>query len=116
MLEGVTTAGIGQVNPYSRTGGPTRAAQLEAVVAPPSDDGVPATPPAEVLEHLSRAAEVLRDLEARKIDLHFEVGDDKQVHVQVRDASGTVIREIPAAQAIDYMTGNDRSLLVDVVG
>jgi uncharacterized FlaG/YvyC family protein len=85
-------------------------------VAPPSDTGVPSTPPPEVLEHLSRAAEVLRDLEARKIDLHFEVGEDKQVHVQVRDSSGTVIREIPATQAIDYMTGNDRSLLVDVVG
>jgi hypothetical protein len=116
MLEGVTTVGSGQVNPYSRTDGPNRASRLEAVVAPPSDGGVPSTPPPEVLEHLSRAAEVLRDLEARQIDLHFEVGDDKQVHVQVRDSSGTVIREIPASQAIDYMTGNDRSLLVDVTG
>jgi hypothetical protein len=116
MLEGVTSVGAGQINPYGRTSGSTRAARLEAVVAPPADAGVPATPPPEVLEHLSRAAEVLRDLESRKIDLHFEVGEDKQVHVQVRDADGTVIREIPATQAIDYMTGNDRSLLVDVVG
>jgi hypothetical protein len=116
MLEGVTSMGTGHINPYARTNGPTRAARLEAVVAPPSDNGVPANPPPEVLEHLNRAAEVLRDLEAARIDLHFEVGDDKQVHVQVRDSSGTVIREIPAAQAIDYMTGQDRSLLVDVTG
>jgi len=115
-MQGVTSVGTGQVNPYGRTNGPTRAARLEAVVAPPADNGVPATPPPEVLEHLSRAAEVLRDLEARRIDLHFEVGDDKQVHVQVRDAEGTVIREIPPTQAIDYMTGADRSLLLDVTG
>jgi len=114
MLEGVTSVGNGQINPYGRNGGPTRAARLEAVVAPA--ESVPASPPPEVLEHLSRAAEVLRDLEARRIDLHFEVGEDKQVHVQVRDASGTIIREIPPTQAIDYMTGADRSLLLDVTG
>ena len=114
MVDRVTALGPAQFNPYARTGSPTRAARLEAVVAPA--ESVPATPPPEVLEYLSRAAEVLRDLESRKIDLHFEVGEDKQVHVQVRDSSGTVIREIPATQAIDYMTGNDRSLLVDVVG
>jgi flagellar protein FlaG len=69
----------------------------------------PASPPPEVLDSLDTAGRVLQELVAARIDLHFEIdgsGASKRVHVQVRDADGRVVREIPAGHALDVMSGD----------
>jgi hypothetical protein len=94
----------------SRTAKP--AAAQEATAAKP----LPASPPPEVHDALDVAAQVIRELEAQKVDLHFEMGPDHKVRIELRDNDGAVIREIPAAKVAEMLAGDLRGLAVDAKG
>jgi hypothetical protein len=80
---------------------------------------VPAHPPAEVLEMLDTAAQVLQDLAAAQVSLHIEVvdgGAGKRIHVQVLDADGELLREIPPHQLLDVLAGTSLGVTFDEKG
>lgn len=89
-----------------------------SAVTPTQAGSVPSTPPPEVLHALNKAAQVLDDLAAKQINLHFEVDDQtNDVRVQVRDADGKVVREIPPRRLLDILSGSPSGGLVfDAVG
>lgn len=81
-------------------------------------DPFPETPPAEVLKSLDHAQKVLAELEAKQVNLQFSVdAQSSRIHVKVMDGEGNLIREVPAVQALEVLSG-DRSagLGVDVKG
>lgn len=78
---------------------------------------IPTSPPAEVLENLNRAAQVLEELASKRLELRFAVGKDRHIEVEVRDADGQVVRRIPATSAVEMLSGGGgTSLLFDSVG
>ena len=67
---------------------------------------IPSSPPPEVLEALDNAARVLEELASRRLSLHFEFDDAiNQVRVQVTNAEGKVVREIPPSTLLDIAAG-----------
>jgi hypothetical protein len=83
--------------------------------APTHSEPIPATPPNEVLHALDRAAQVLQRLAAQDVHLHFEVGEDQKIRIQVVDDEGNVLRQIPQQQALDLLAGHG-GLAVDARG
>jgi len=68
---------------------------------------------------LDTAANVLHELASSQVRLHIEVVDGsagKRIHVQVLDAEGTLLREIPPHQMLDVLAGTSRGLTVDEQG
>ena len=118
MLEGITpVGGQPQINgPSRKTVEPAdRAFKVETSQEP--DFGFPAAPPPDALAELDKAARVLDELRTKKVDLHFEVAEgDDRIHVQVRDASGTVLREIPVTKMLDVLAGDTKALALDTRG
>jgi hypothetical protein len=111
MLDGINPlGGQPQVN------GPTRRTDAEPAarfkVASPAQEpdlGFPAAPPPDALAELDKAARVLDELRQKQVNLHFEVQRDR-IHVQVRDGSGHVVREIPATKMLDVLAGDTTAL------
>ena len=69
------------------------------------DIGVPASPPADVLERIHMAAEHALATAADDRELHFRKDPaSSRVIVEVRDLRGTVIRTIPPSAALEAMT------------
>jgi hypothetical protein len=75
----------------------------------PADTGIPQMPPPEVLQALGRVQRVANELQARGLDVRFDRTGDRDVTVQVVDADGGLLREIPVVQALDLLSG-DRPL------
>jgi uncharacterized FlaG/YvyC family protein len=76
---------------------------------------LPSEPPAALQAEYSAAARVIEDLAARQINLHFEIDQStNRVHVQMLDANGDVIREIPTKSLLDSLSGG--GLLIDQKG
>jgi hypothetical protein len=75
----------------------------------PVDGGIPPTPPAEVLRALDRVQRVAGELQARGLDVRFDVDATERARVQVVDSKGGLVREIPVARALDLLSG-DRPL------
>lgn len=101
-----------------RQGGVDRVARTSAPAPTAGVYDIPASPPADMLEELDRAAGVIDDLAARNVNLHFEV-DDKthKVRVQVVDGEGALLREIPATRMLDMLaSGSMTGLAVNAVG
>jgi hypothetical protein len=73
-------------------------------------------PPAQVHQELDTAARVIEELSSRQVNLHFEVdpAGGGPVRVQVRDASGNVLREIPPRSLFETLAGG--GLLIDQRG
>jgi hypothetical protein len=91
-----------------------RVAQADAPHSP-----IPASPPDEVLELLDTAATVLQELAASQVRMHIDVvdgGAGKRIHIQVVDADGTLLREIPPHQMFDVLAGTSRGLAFDEQG
>jgi hypothetical protein len=84
-------------------------------VAGATFDGVPSTPPEEVLDALNAAARTLAELADRRIELRIAADDASlDIQVDVRSASGEVIRRIPVSRAVGLLSSGDtRGLLVD---
>jgi FlaG protein len=72
----------------------------------------PGSPPPEVQADLATAQQVIAELAARQVNLHFDVDHDTgQVRVEMLDGQGEVIKEIPARRVLDTLSGG--GLLVD---
>jgi uncharacterized FlaG/YvyC family protein len=73
-------------------------------------------PPEQVRQELDTAARVIEELSSRQVNLHFEVdpGGSEPVRVQVRDANGNVLREIPSRSLFETLAGG--GLLIDQRG
>ncbi len=61
---------------------------------------------------LATAQQVIADLAARQVNLHFDVDHETgKVRVEMVDGNGQVIKEIPARRVLDTLSGG--GLLVD---
>jgi uncharacterized FlaG/YvyC family protein len=69
--------------------------------------GIPASPPAEVLDAVGAAADAVDAMAKENRELHFEQDPDSgRVVVQVRNlATREVIRTIPASEALELLSG-----------
>lgn len=72
----------------------------------------PGSPPPEVQADLATAQQVIAELHARQVNLHFDVNHDTgHVRIEMLDGDGQVIKEIPARRVLDTLSGG--GLLVD---
>jgi hypothetical protein len=72
----------------------------------------PGSPPPQVQADLATAQQVIAELAARQVNLHFDVDRDTgQVRIEMLNGDGEVIKEIPARRVLDTLSG--RGLLVD---
>jgi uncharacterized FlaG/YvyC family protein len=98
--------------PVTRIDSTSRAQSLRRQISTPA---LPSEPPAALQAEYSAAARVIEDLAARQVNLHFEIDHEtNRVHVQMLDANGDVIREIPAKSLLDSLSGG--GLLIDAKG
>jgi hypothetical protein len=69
--------------------------------------GIPARPPEAVRDAIGVAADRADDLAAAGRELHFQPDEATgRVIVQVRErATGEIVRTIPAAEALDFLSG-----------
>jgi hypothetical protein len=103
-LDGVRPSdALGNVNQTQASG---RKAETSGPSFKLAHDGIPASPPAEVLRSLDRVQRVSGDLRSRGLEIRFERSGEQSVTAQVVDSRGSVLREIPAATALDYLTGD----------
>lgn len=71
-----------------------------------------ASPPPEVQQDLATAQQVIDDLTARQVNLHFDVDHETgKVRVEMIDGNGKLIKEIPARRLLDTLSGG--GLLID---
>ena len=95
------------VNGRSHLGGSTEGFPPYGDVSGPTRHST-AGPPAEVLDALDKAARVLEELASRGLGLHFEYDDvTSQLHVQVTNGEGKVVREISPSTLLDIAAGVD---------
>jgi len=117
MIEKLNNAGIQPVREAARTERTRVSPQNVPGQVPTS---FPANPPAEVLTALDEGARVMKELSDARVELHFAVeshtGGHKRVRIQVREANGDVVREIPASKLLDVLAGESRGLTVDALG
>lgn len=118
MLEGINNLGV-----PSRVAGPAPQAtggvvpKFEVPAAAAEDGGFPPVPPPEVLASLDKAARVIDELSARRMNLHFAVDDKtKKIEVEVRDGNGKLVRYIPTSKALDVLAGDVSALAFDARG
>ncbi len=81
------------------------AENAQAAFLAPSHLAIGAAPPPALLCALDRAAQVVADLDARRLSLRFEAGADSRVQAQVIDADGNVLRRLPVGQALELLNG-----------
>src|SRR5262249_29950949 len=96
---------------------PTRRASVEKAAFKPIDPvaDFPATPPPDALLALDRAAQVASQLRDRKLGIRFEAQDAGRVHVKVVDIGGKVLAQIPAAHALDLLSGEGPATIFDAM-
>jgi uncharacterized FlaG/YvyC family protein len=100
------------LTPITRIDSASRSQSLRRQNSTPA---LPSEPPAALQAEYSAAARVIEDLAARQVNLHFEIDHEtNRVHVQMLDAKGDVIREIPAKSLLDSLSGG--GLLIDARG
>ena len=75
--------------------------------------GLPASPPADALAALDRAAKVASELRARKLDVQFDAPSGGPVQVKVVDDAGKVLHTIPVAHALDLLSGDGPVTIFD---
>jgi hypothetical protein len=117
MIDGISnsdpTAGA---RPAARV---DRSTATAASAATSVGEPLPSSPPPEVLASLDAAQSVLRELDAARMTLHFEVEEreaGKQVRVELRDHEGQVLREIPVQRTLELLSGGSKGVAVDALG
>jgi hypothetical protein len=105
MLDRLGPASSGDINIYGaarRVSETDRAGafKLRAV------SGVPATPPAEVLNALDSAQRVDHELRSRGLSVSFDTQADGGVRVSVVDSDGQVVRDLAPSAALDAISGS----------
>lgn len=100
-----------------------RSARTERARAPAAESplvpSLPETPPPEVLDALAAAQRVIRELERAQLSLRFQVDDVEvgwRVRVEVRDAEGRLVREIPPSRLGAVLAGEGIRGLVGAGG
>jgi flagellar protein FlaG len=74
------------------------------------DIGVPAVPPAAVLEQVEAARQRMEQLARDDRELHFYKDEAaNRVVVEVRDLAGALIRTIPPSSALAIMSGEEEA-------
>jgi len=114
MIDGVTSTNDAQRVTAPRAQAPARTQGAETTAGT-----IPESPPPEVLAALDAAAGAIADLQARQVNLSFKVEGDgavKRIRIEVRDASGALVREIPTRQLVDLLAGDTRGVTVDTQG
>lgn len=109
MLQGPQPSALGDVSRLSTPPRAQASAETSQSFSLTLGHGIPAAPPQDVLQALDRVQRVAQELQARGLGVHFDVGENKQVSVQVVDAGGSVVREIPVVQALDLFAGENAS-------
>lgn len=66
---------------------------------------LPATLPPELSDAVDAAARRADALASNGRDLHFEIGADGELVVQLRDRNGRVLKQLSPTQAISLMGG-----------
>jgi len=67
----------------------------------PSFDGIPATPPAEVLADIDAAFDRLHEIRSQGLELRYDVGDGMRIRIDLVDARGDVVRRVPPTEALE---------------
>jgi hypothetical protein len=93
--------------------GKTGAAAKATFVPLDPGTGLPASPPADVLAALDRAAKVASELRARKLDVQFDAPAEGPVQVKVVDDGGQVLHTIPVTHALDLLSGDGPVTIFD---
>ena len=103
--------GVAPARRPATAGAPGFQATLASVGRSPAQDfatvGIPATPPAEVLDAIGAAADRADAMAAQDRELHFERDPESgRVVVQVRDLSTReIVRTIPPSEALGMLSG-----------
>ena len=99
-------AAIESVTPSAPGTGPVRASRTQAAQAPVSLQAIPASPPAEVLDEMARAADVYDRLGAQGRTLSFAYDPaSRRAAVDVHDRKGNLVGQLSLAQALDVAAG-----------
>ncbi len=102
------TRRIDRARPVPPARGPKRERPIPEAAVPPvagaTFDGIPASPPDEVLEQIDAARGQLDALHARGAAVEFETGADSRVRAVLVEADGTR-RELAASELFDVVAG-----------
>jgi hypothetical protein len=113
-MDGINSAAKPQTPAiYNR---PQERPQAPEAVVTAAPTPLPAEPPLEVLAAMDRASQVVHRLEAQGVHLHFDVGQDSKVRIQLIDEQGNVVRQIPQDKALQLLAGGTGGLAVDALG
>ena len=117
MIDGISnsdpTAGASSAPRVNRSAAPAAPATTSA------GEPLPSSPPPEVVASLDAAQSVLRELDAARVTLHFEVDEHetgRQVRVELRDHEGQLLREIPVKRTLELLSGGSKGVAVDALG
>ena len=94
---------ITRIDSITRSRSPGRRGPLQALRS---------APPAALQDEYLAAGRVLEDLASKQVNLRFEIDHEtNRVHVQMLNSDGELIREIPAKNLLDLLSGG--SPLID---
>ncbi len=103
-----TSAGIAVVRgaALARPAGP-QATRGPAAAAPAvSLDAIPSSPPAEVIDQMTDAAQIYERLSSQGRELRFARDEASgRTTIEVRDRRGNVLKQLSPAQALDVAAG-----------
>jgi hypothetical protein len=68
-------------------------------------DGIPATPPLEVMAEVAAQFDRLDALRAEHVSLRFDVSEGNRVRIEVIGEDGEVRRRIPVTEAMEIAAG-----------
>lgn len=88
-------------------------ARTERTGRAPAPAPVPSTPPRELGVELDAAAQAMQTFDRQGISLHFDVVDGA-IRIQMLDANGGVMNEIPPGRLLEALaSGGAAGLVVD---
>jgi len=91
-------APVGPAEPASRV---PASPDVAAGVSDERFDGIPASPPPEVLEQVEAGFARLQELREQGLELRYDVSDAARVRIELVDANGEVVRRVPPTEALE---------------
>ncbi|MGE4428979.1 MAG: hypothetical protein AB7G37_21200 [Solirubrobacteraceae bacterium] len=104
-----TTERLGRIEPPAgpdpvRDRDPHGFRDVGTAVDPPFD-GIPATPPAEVMAEVDAAFDRLHEIREAGLELRYDISDRSRIRVDLVDAAGEVVRRVPPTEALELAVG-----------